>query len=81
MSDNGLKSIVADLHDLGYTDAEIAIVVERSPRHVGRILSEVCPRPPKLTCIDDLPFHMKQRVLMWKESDSQKMTAADPKAA
>jgi hypothetical protein len=71
MSDRGLKPIVADLHDLGYTDAEIALVVERSERRVGQILNEVCPRPARLHSVDDLPFHMKQRVLLWKEQTSE----------
>lgn len=67
MSDSGLKSIVADLHALRYLDVDIAKVVGRSVRRVGQIIDELYPRPPRLTCVDDLPFHMKQRVLLWRE--------------
>ena len=68
-SDSGLKSIVADLHALGYLQQDIAMLVGRSQARVCVILTELYPRPPRPTCVDDLPFHMKQRVLLWREQD------------
>lgn len=65
----GLKAIVADLHDLGYSDAEIALVVCRSERRVGQIISEVCPRPPRVTCVGDLPHAIRNRIEMWKQTE------------
>lgn len=65
-SDNGLKSIVADMHDEGYSDCEIAVAVDRSERRIGQILHELKPRPPKITSIEDLPHHWQERIRNWQ---------------
>lgn len=71
MSDSGLKSIVADLYALRYKTADIARVVGRGERAVRAIIEELYPRPPRPTSVDDLPFHMKQRVLQWKQQSGE----------
>lgn len=76
MSDDGLKAIVADLHDFGYTAADIARVVCRSERRVGQILQEVKPSPPPLKSIDDLPHDLRQRVLHWLNLQNLKVAAS-----
>lgn len=73
MSESGLKSIVADLHDMGYSNQEIARVMGRCNSRIGQILAEVCPRPPYLMSVDDLPFHMKQRVELWKQQNGEEL--------
>jgi hypothetical protein len=65
MSDRGLKSIVADLHDMGYSDGEIAVVVQRTSQRIRQILAECCPRPTKIDSIADLPPYMRERVQQW----------------
>lgn len=73
-SDNGLKTIVADLHDMGYTDAEIAMVVQRSERRVGQILKDLKPRPQRVRSIDDLPHDMRERVRNWLDVQKLNVT-------
>jgi hypothetical protein len=70
----GLKSIVADLHDLGYSDAEIAVVVGRTPQRVGQIIAEVCPRPPRIASIADLPHALRTRIELWKQTDDDHLS-------
>jgi hypothetical protein len=69
-SDSGLKSIVADLYALRYETADIAAMVGRSERRVRQIIDELYPRPTRPHSVDDLPFHMKQRVLQFREQDT-----------
>lgn len=57
-----MKAIVAELDDMRYTAAEIAIVLRISERRVGQILQDVKPRPVRLRSIDDLPRHMQERI-------------------
>ena len=71
MSDHGLKAIVADLHDLGYTGADIARVVQRSPQRINAILRDIGLTVPPLRTIEDLPPHMRQRVEQWREFQSE----------
>lgn len=81
MSDNGLKAIVADLYALRYKSADIAMLVGRTEQRVRQIIEELYPRPPRPRSADDLPFHMKQRVLLWREQDLSPSKAADPAIA
>jgi hypothetical protein len=75
MSDKGLKSIVADLHDLGYTGSDIARAVGRSPQRINCILRELGLTAPPFQSLDDLPHDMRTRIQLWMFQTETRGTA------
>lgn len=66
MSEHGLKSIVADLYAMRYRTDDIAMLVGRTERRIRQIVDELYPRPSTPRSADDLPAHLRERVLLWR---------------
>lgn len=67
-SDNGLKSIVADLKAMRYRTTDIARILNRTRQHINRILRELNMHELPLTSVDDLPHDMRERVQHYNET-------------
>lgn len=61
-----LVALVCDLAALGYGASSIARALQRSPERIRQIMRDVSITKPRIRTVDDLPDHMRERVLAFR---------------
>jgi hypothetical protein len=61
-----LYSIVADLEAHGYRAADIARALDRSSERIRQILRDLGVNRPRIRSTDDLPPHLRERVVAFR---------------
>jgi len=66
-----LHAIVADLCAAGYCAADIARALGRSHERIRQLMRDMHLSKPRMRTLEDLPHDLRQRVMMFRELDSE----------